>query len=709
MSLPNLGRLCICEGGSRGLIPKRVSSTGVHWKHSAPPGEYSSFWKEECIICHNPLDNSRAPDDPIKGEVPDEGIAIVICDIGHCVHINCYLRWVYSPANERERCPACKEPMLDAPLELSTMEAVDENAMRNAIRETGLQPAPGSVEELIQVFALDEEDSEMLRLITNYRDSVNEEERTTNLNALQEFIVEHGRLIINTEFPIGPPGESEQYPPLRKLLHHSVVEADTRLFEMCMRFVREELGGLNINEVDAEGMTALMYAARLGRTDYIAAMLATEDILVDYYLPYRRENMPALLQAAKAEQWESAMALISVQETRGNVNITNSHNQSALYFAVNVDRENLNNERRQEFIARLLAKQNIDVNMVQTEAIDGFADETTLLMEVVTQRDWWTFDQLMLRSDLDLTLTAEVRYVLEEADILAWLASLIFEDFNGSDTVDPDAPDKLNKLLRAEQDKDASHLVLAIRYMLADDDEDITDECRAWVEGLLSTVVTSLIPVDNGFYELVNSATHQKPRKPVRAQQAEERLIKELLARPDLDVNGAQFYRDTGSTLYMAAESGVRTVFDALIADARIAVNVTNLEEDTTALMTAVEHNHTYIVQKLLTHQDIDKEQADSDGQTAVFRLAYMPISDAEDMLDVLVDRGVNINAVDNDNETVLMVLAQECKWSLVELAIERGARVNIKSKAGMTAYDYALTKCTDDLTEDVKRALDPA
>ena len=176
-----------------------------------------------------------------------------------------------------------------------------------------------------------------------------------------------------------------------------------------------------------------------------------------------------------------------------------------------------------------------------------------------------------------------------------------------------------------------------------------------------------------------------------------------------LAFNGAQFYRDTGSTLYMAAESGVRTVFDALIADARIAVNVTNLEEDTTALMTAVEHNHTYIVQKLLTHQDIDKEQADSDGQTAVFRLAYMPISDAEDMLDVLVDRGVNINAVDNDNETVLMVLAQECKWSLVELAIERGARVNIKSKAGMTAYDYALTKCTDDLTEDVKRALDPA
>ena len=704
MSLPNLGRLCICEGGSRGLIPKRASSTGVHWNDSAPPGKYSSFWKEECIICHNPLDNSEPdPDDPIEGECPDEGIAIIICDIGHCVHINCYRRWVYSPANERERCPACKEPMLDAPLELSTLEAVDEDQLVNPAG----QPACGSVEELIQVFELDEEDSQMLRLIINYRDSVNEQERTANLNALQEFIVEHGRLIINTEFPIGQPGESEQYPPLRKLLHHSVVEADTRLFEMCMRFVREELGGLNINELDAEGLTALMYAARLGRTDYIAAMLATEDILVDYYLPYRRENMPALLQAAKAEQWESAMALISVQETRGNVNITNWHNQSALYFAVNVDRENLNNERRQEFIGSLLAKQDIDVNMVQTEAIDGFADETTLLMEVVTQRDWWTFDQLMLRRDLDLTLTASVRYILKEADILGWLASLIFEDFNGSDTVDPDAPDKLNELLRAEQDKDASHLVLAIRYMLADDDEEITDECRAWVEGLLSTVVTSLIPVDNGFYELVRRALCSLS-KPVRTQQAEERLIKELLARPDLDVNGTQFYRDTGSTLYMAATSGVTKVFDALIADTRIEVNGRNLEEDATPLMTAVEHNHTYIVQKLLTHPDIDKEQADSDGQTAVFRLAYMPIPDAEDMLDVLVDGGVNINAVDNDNETVLMVLAQECKWSLVEIAIRRGARVNIKSKAGMTAYDYALKACTDDLTEDVKRALDP-
>ena len=74
----------------------------------------------------------------------------------------------------------------------------------------------------------------------------------------------------------------------------------------------------------------------------------------------------------------------------------------------------------------------------------------------------------------------------------------------------------------------------------------------------------------------------------------------------------------------------------------------------------------------------------------------------------MLVDGGVNINAVDNDNETVLMVLAQECKWSLVEIAIRRGARVNIMSKAGMTAYDYALKACTDDLTEDVKRALDP-
>ncbi|MGH9764929.1 MAG: ankyrin repeat domain-containing protein, partial [Blastocatellia bacterium] len=58
---------------------------------------------------------------------------------------------------------------------------------------------------------------------------------------------------------------------------------------------------------------------------------------------------------------------------------------------------------------------------------------------------------------------------------------------------------------------------------------------------------------------------------------------------------------------------------------------------------------------------------------------------------ELLLDRGVDVNAVNDDGDTALMNAAVYGSQLCVELLIRRGANVNARNKQGMTALKAAL------------------
>ncbi|XP_045198058.2 M-phase phosphoprotein 8-like [Mercenaria mercenaria] len=110
---------------------------------------------------------------------------------------------------------------------------------------------------------------------------------------------------------------------------------------------------------------------------------------------------------------------------------------------------------------------------------------------------------------------------------------------------------------------------------------------------------------------------------------------------------------------------------------------VTN-DEFATAVMTGDYH---LIKQALIGDRKYDLEHPDTDGKTL---LMFSVQQGHDDISDLLIEHGADINAQMDNGMTPLMIACHSAEVSTVNLLLELGAKVNLESKDRKTALIYA-------------------
>lgn len=105
---------------------------------------------------------------------------------------------------------------------------------------------------------------------------------------------------------------------------------------------------------------------------------------------------------------------------------------------------------------------------------------------------------------------------------------------------------------------------------------------------------------------------------------------------------------------------------------------------------------------KALLNRGVNINATDEDGETALMEAAD---SRNAETVRVLIANGANVNAADEDGETALMIAADEGNAEVVRLLIEAGANVNARDEDGETALDKAIDERNHQVAEQLRAA----
>ena len=105
-----------------------------------------------------------------------------------------------------------------------------------------------------------------------------------------------------------------------------------------------------------------------------------------------------------------------------------------------------------------------------------------------------------------------------------------------------------------------------------------------------------------------------------------------------------------------------------------------------TPLLCATSRGHIECM-KLLLDAGVDKDAVNDEGWTP---LMYAAAAGFTDGVKLLLDYGVNVNKTDNDGWTALMIAAMNWDNNIQKLLLDAGAEVNIVNSDGKTALIIA-------------------
>jgi ankyrin repeat protein len=221
-----------------------------------------------------------------------------------------------------------------------------------------------------------------------------------------------------------------------------------------------------------------------------------------------------------------------------------------------------------------------------------------------------------------------------------------------------------------------------------------------------------------GNIEFINKQTYLAPSKANmnrNAQNATQRLIlavryldveevRQLLKVPNINVNFQTWEGESAlysalnahGTFFGPKKAVAKEILDVLLAAKGLNPNTPIRIE--LPLFIALKNYDKYALDALLNHFAIDLDAKDRNGQNVLmyaiekYSLSDPYVSDMKKMIDMILEKNININAVDHEGRTALFLAAAGIKSDLVDALLEQdGIDLNIRDRYGNSAMSYSV------------------
>ncbi|GBN59406.1 Ankyrin-2 [Araneus ventricosus] len=143
-------------------------------------------------------------------------------------------------------------------------------------------------------------------------------------------------------------------------------------------------------------------------------------------------------------------------------------------------------------------------------------------------------------------------------------------------------------------------------------------------------------------------------------------VVKILLNTPGIKINNIDASGRTA--LHHAASSGHEETVQVLLKDRRISVNIKDNLHGHTALHLAVDLHHDEVARALLTHPDIDANAQDKYCQTALHTSAY---HGNVKVVEMLLESGIDVNVKTKEGSTAVYLAGKQKKSTVVKIITE--------------------------------------
>ncbi len=464
--------------------------------------------------------------------------------------------------------------------------------------------------------------------------------------------------------------------------------------------------GANVNARDSEGYTPLMLASRKGFLEVMLALLKAGANIEESYL-----KKPALIEAAQFGHVEAVRLLLAAG---ANVNI--SFCNTALMYAVIY---------RKIEVARALLQAGADVDLEGTIGgsplsyactISGIAMVETFLNEAKVINPRKIIGLLNLVSD------TEIKRLLKD---YLYKKGIRVDSVGGSSSdTGTEVKRELEESMRqfyGRSSPAAAPNRTSIPYTLEKFDENTEKFFAAAYRGDINELRARL---DAGVN--VNTFNHNHATALMEASCHGHLAAVLLLIGKGADVNACNRFGETA--LSLAASMGHETIVQILM------INGADLEkkdlDEKTPLFLAMEKEHMEVMRRLLKGgasftpetlikiSKLGRPNAVGVLLDMLLETVYSKVTKQEalnaallgvsekglvEMVELLLDRGADMNARDIFGNTSFMLCVKEGHFKGVQELSRRGADYRLKNKDGKSAYEMAKARGSSEVREHLR------
>jgi ankyrin repeat protein len=439
--------------------------------------------------------------------------------------------------------------------------------------------------------------------------------------------------------------------------------------------------GIDVNQQDDKGETALMWASKKGHKEIVQMLLQHENIqknkqnyyghtalflasrqgnkeIVEIFLQEKNIEInqrdktfgeTALMKASQVGHKEIVQMLL--QHERIEINLQNENGYTALMWA--------SRNGHKEIVEMLLQDERIEINLQNK---DGY----TALMWASEVGHTEIVEMLLQNENIEINQQDDGGFTA-----LMWASGKGHKEIVQMLNDENKKKNQKNiygdtALMRASQEghKEIVQMLLQDKKIQINQQDRYGYTALMWASEVGHTEIVEMLLQDERI-EINLQNKYGSTALMWASRNGHKEIVEMLLQDERIEIN---LQNENGYTALMwASRNGHKEIVEMLLQDERIEINLQN-KDGYTALMFASQEGHKEIVEMLLQNENIDINQQYYQGLTALIKSSEKGHKEIVEML--LKDERIEINQHDKDGEIALMLESKKSHKEIAEMLI---------------------------------------